>query len=111
MDLVAPAQHLDEVELTSEQANECKRVITDLVTSFHNNGLVHGDLRSPNILLSGKAVMLIDFDWGGKDGEAHYPTVQLCQELLTGRILSDLNIRKRDDLRILQDTLKRIRIR
>jgi tRNA A-37 threonylcarbamoyl transferase component Bud32 len=30
--------------------------------SFHDEGLVHGDLREPNILCDGENVMSIDFD-------------------------------------------------
>lgn len=38
-----------------------------LVENFHSRGR---DLRDPNILCNGESVMLVDFDWGGKDGEA-----------------------------------------
>ena len=57
------------------------------VTLLHKQDLVHGDLRRPNVMLikpddddvnmdgteSKPQVMLIDFDWAGKDGEARYP--------------------------------------
>jgi hypothetical protein len=44
-----------------------------LVQSFHNEGLVRGDLQEPYILCDGEKVMLIVFDWVGVVGEAYYP--------------------------------------
>lgn len=41
---------------------------------LHSEGLVFGDLRSPNILhVKGGGAMLVDFDWAGKAGEVRYP--------------------------------------
>jgi len=34
---------------------------------------VHGDIRTPNILITGAGLKLIDFDWCGKAGVARYP--------------------------------------
>ncbi|KAL5536437.1 hypothetical protein ACEPAF_259 [Sanghuangporus sanghuang] len=105
MDLIAPVEYLAKAEITQEKRDSLKNIMRDLVDSFHAEGLVHGDLRGPNILYNGETVILVDFDWGGKDGEVSYPTVQLCEELMAGRNISDLKIRKQDDLRILQRTL------
>ena len=44
------------------------------VTTLHDRGLVFGDLRGPNLLIVGNGVVLIDFDWCGKVGEARYPS-------------------------------------
>ena len=44
------------------------------VATLHRAGLVFGDLRSPNVLCVGDRVVLIDFDWCGKEGEARYPS-------------------------------------
>ena len=47
------------------------------VQLLHEDDLVFGDLREPNILVCGNgsdaSVMLVDFDWCGKEGEARYP--------------------------------------
>jgi len=75
---------------------------------FHDQGLCHGDLRSPNIACEGQSVMLLDFDWGGKEGEACYPTWRLNDELLAGRVSEDLKITKDDDLRVLTNTLNQL---
>jgi serine/threonine protein kinase len=41
---------------------------------LHENNIVFGDLRDPNILYdaSKNLVVLVDFDWAGKDGESRY---------------------------------------
>ncbi|KAI6006859.1 hypothetical protein EDD15DRAFT_2514757 [Pisolithus albus] len=80
-----------------------------LVDKFHSEGLVHGDLRDANMLCEEDSVMLIDFDWGGIDGEVSYPTGNLNNELLEGRVSSDLRITKEDDKRILERTLEKLR--
>ncbi|KAE9399796.1 hypothetical protein BT96DRAFT_769871, partial [Gymnopus androsaceus JB14] len=53
--------------------------IKEAVIKLHDLGFVHGDLRGPNILVQkdfaaeAPAVLLLDFDWPGKEGEAFYP--------------------------------------
>ncbi|KIM52792.1 hypothetical protein SCLCIDRAFT_63065, partial [Scleroderma citrinum Foug A] len=71
----------------------------------HNEGFVHGDLRDANILSGDDGcVKLVDFDWGGRDGEVSYPTPRLNRELVDGRSSEGLRIMKADDLRILNNT-------
>jgi hypothetical protein len=41
---------------------------------LHSQGLVFGDLRPLNVLIVDDKVVLIDFDWCGKAGEARYPS-------------------------------------
>ena len=79
-----------------------------LITNFHLEGLVHGDLRDANILCKEEYVMLLDFDWGGKDGEVFYPTENLNNELQEGRVSDDLRITKEDDRRVLGKTLAKL---
>jgi serine/threonine protein kinase len=83
--------------------------LQDLMHAFHANDFVHGDLRDANIMCHEESVMLIDFDWGGKDGEAVYPTLNLNDELLQGRESDDLKITREDDQRVLAHTLAKIR--
>ena len=45
--------------------------VEQVVTVLHENGLVFGDLRPSNIMVSEKA-FLIDFDWCAKDGAGRY---------------------------------------
>jgi len=82
--------------------------LQELMDSFHRKGFVHGDLRDVNIICKNDSVMLIDFDWGGKEGEASYPTSNLNDELLRGRVSGDLGITKEDDRRVLKNTLARL---
>jgi hypothetical protein len=51
---------------------------------------------------------LIDFDWGGTDGEVLYPTAILNDKLLEGRVSNDLRITKEDDRRVLRKTLAKL---
>ncbi|KAF8624602.1 hypothetical protein AX17_007095 [Amanita inopinata Kibby_2008] len=52
-------------------------VITQIeraVNPLHENDLVFGGLRSPNIMITKtNEVKLIDFDWAGVHGQARYP--------------------------------------
>jgi hypothetical protein len=84
--------------------------LTRLVRTFHAEDFIHGDLRDANILCKGDTVMLIDFDWGGKVGEATYPTLDLIPELLEGRTSNRLTITKDDDLRVLRKTLDKLQL-
>ncbi|KAG2010088.1 protein kinase subdomain-containing protein PKL/ccin9 [Coprinopsis cinerea AmutBmut pab1-1] len=78
--------------------------------STYEEGWVHGDLPYCNILRSKdkQRVWVVDFDWGGRDGEVYYPTPRLNELLVEGRNFSDWKIRKEDDERILDLTFKRL---
>jgi hypothetical protein len=80
-----------------------------LMQSFHDEGLVHGDLREPNILCDGEKMMLIDFDWGGQVGKACYPRARLCHDLMEGRDGTSPQITKGDDRRVLRNTLEELK--
>ncbi|KAJ8699497.1 hypothetical protein PTI98_002607 [Pleurotus ostreatus] len=61
--------------LTADQWQACKvqSNVGNIVKVLHDNGLVFGDLRTPNIMYLNGSFKLIDFDWAGKEGEARYP--------------------------------------
>ena len=44
------------------------------MVSFHEKDLVHSDLRDVNIICENDSMMLVDFDWGGKERDVSYPT-------------------------------------
>jgi len=76
--------------------------LQEVLTIFHGENLVHGDLRDTNIIVENdERVLLVDFDWGGRAGETVYPRWSLHPELKNGRTFNDLKIRKEDDERIL----------
>ena len=109
MDYINPSVHPSESPKLSHLCDQWIADLTDLVQAFHKIDLVHGDLREPNILCNGDKVMLIDFDWGGKEGEAIYPFMQLTPELTNGRHDTSLKISKADDLRVLQNTFSMLK--
>ena len=43
------------------------------IDALHKSGLVFGDLRRPNIMISKERAKLVDFDWCGRDGHDRYP--------------------------------------
>ena len=50
--------------------------LNQVLVQIHQQGYVHGDLRNVNVMVTNgptPAVMLVDFDWAGKIGEARYP--------------------------------------
>jgi len=100
MELVQPVSPHD------RKRGELGKQLKTLVASFHDRDLVHGDLRVPNIVCNDQGVLIIDFDWGGKLGEASYPNSQLNPQLTIGRHSTDLKITKDDDIRVLNKTLE-----
>ncbi|KAF8433686.1 hypothetical protein L210DRAFT_3649505 [Boletus edulis BED1] len=96
---------------TSDPTLQVKWITTlqSIVGNMHENEFVHGDLRPPNIMVVKDEVMLLDFDWGGKVGEARYPPVRLHPQLEEGRSMSSVDITKEDDDRVLKGTINYIR--
>ncbi|KAI0084609.1 hypothetical protein BDY19DRAFT_1060168 [Irpex rosettiformis] len=66
---------LEEVETLCRYPGAVQR-LREAVKLLHEDGLVFGDLRKPNVLVTedGESVMLVDFDWCGKEGEGRYPS-------------------------------------
>lgn len=68
MDYVAPA-----IDTLWSAAHST--ALREAVGALHAQDYVHGDIRRPNIILVDDAnLMLIDFDWGGSEGQAKYPS-------------------------------------
>ena len=91
-----------------------KKDIRELVEDFHRKGLVHGDLRLPNFIFTKdgpRRMLLIDFDWGGKEKEVFFPRGPLDQELRAQdgqHDCLDRPITREDDDRVLAGTFKRL---
>ncbi|TBU36363.1 hypothetical protein BD309DRAFT_878497 [Dichomitus squalens] len=74
---------------TAADLDEVPDGVRDAVRSalviLHERGMVHGDIRLPNIIIEddrngdedeedmGKRTRIVDFDWAGKEGEVRYP--------------------------------------
>jgi hypothetical protein len=52
---------------------EILKKLGSILTQLHRKNLVHGDVRDTNIMVRGKDVKLIDFDWAGEIGVVQYP--------------------------------------
>ncbi|XP_065832145.1 uncharacterized protein [Oscarella lobularis] len=51
-----------------------KENLKNALECIHSNAYVHGDFRSPNILVNNDGeVKIIDFDWSGKEASVYYP--------------------------------------
>jgi len=81
------------------ELDKWKEKISELVDGFHQEGLVHGDLRLANFIFTKatpRKMLLIDFDWGGKEKEV-LARGQLAQELHALDDRLDRPITKEDD--------------
>jgi hypothetical protein len=47
--------------------------LTRFIKEMHKEGFVHGDIRALNIVFAGDKTILIDYDFGGIDGQVEYP--------------------------------------
>ncbi|KAG6374948.1 hypothetical protein JVT61DRAFT_3703 [Boletus reticuloceps] len=92
-------------EGTEESRNKMASQLRQLVKGFHLAGYVHGDLQLPNIYCVKDKIMLQDFDWGGKVGEASYPSQILTSILKEGHDMRNLKITKDDNERVLKTML------
>jgi tRNA A-37 threonylcarbamoyl transferase component Bud32 len=69
------------LELSDRSRQMVLSKVTDIVQTLHQNQLVHGDIRSINLLVDDKtlardedfAIHLLDFDWADRIGEVKYP--------------------------------------
>jgi len=109
MEFVASAVPITQSTQVAIHRERWAKELLDLVQALHEEGFVHGDLRDTNIICAGDIMMLIDFDWAGREGDAAYPHLRLNPALLNGRVSKDLKIMKEDDMRVFMNTLKMLR--
>ena len=64
--------------LSSSAYTDLKKNIQQFLEDLHQNGWVHGDLRSTNVMVRRSGLdgsfLLVDFDWSGKNQEVVYPS-------------------------------------
>ncbi|KAI0294704.1 hypothetical protein B0F90DRAFT_1820992 [Multifurca ochricompacta] len=85
-------------------SNQLAPPLDRAVQLLHQQNFVFGDLRTPNLLISGEKVMLIDFDWCGTADESLYPStlntdsgIQWPDGVWPGEVM-----RKEDDVTMLE---------
>ncbi|KAF8623880.1 hypothetical protein AX15_006152 [Amanita polypyramis BW_CC] len=62
--------------LAPDRMDAVKERLNDVLGRMHQQGFVHGDIRNVNVMIKDGpilVVMLVDFDWAGRIGEARYP--------------------------------------
>ncbi len=76
------------------------------ISALHDVGLVHGDLRGPNVIVSegkgGKRAMLVDSDWGGEEGHVFYPADINMQLIWHDGVKPGTLIRREHDMFMLE---------
>lgn len=79
-----------------------------LIEKMHAADFVHGDLRLPNFVVDEKheQVLLVDFDWGGKENEVMFPRTSLLPEIRKDR--DDRKITKAHDNHAWEETKKKL---
>ena len=106
MEFVASACYFMESKLSQECKQQWLDVMDKMVGKMHGAGYVHGDLRPPNFMVDQKKLLLIDFDWGDKEGTATFPDHDLLPILRLGR--DEVKISKEHDMRVLAYTKKEL---
>ncbi len=71
---------LDDLKLTKEEQKKVLEKVKEIVQILHDQGPVHGDIRTTNILVDRSSlaseevkIHFLDFDWAGRIEEAKYP--------------------------------------
>jgi RIO-like serine/threonine protein kinase len=86
---------------------QLRQMVTDLVTSFHAQNFVHGDIRDSNLLVRMDAKLVVDFDWGGKKREVHYPVLINNHTVYRPpNVVGDQIITTEHDLLMVEDILR-----
>ena len=61
-------------EMNEQTTQKVRLELQCALDLLHDNGLVFGDLRPPNVMITkAHEVKLTDFNWAGEKGQAKYP--------------------------------------
>jgi hypothetical protein len=86
MEYLLSAKPVLESTFLAEHGGRWMNEMDQVVEEFHAEGYVHGDLRPPNFIVDGERLVLVDFDWGGRETQATFPDAQLHQILRPNRL-------------------------
>jgi serine/threonine protein kinase len=107
MEYLPSAERILESKNLANHGEKWLEDIDNVVTAFHAQGYVHGDLRPPNFIVDGETLLLVDFDWGGMEMEATFPQARLHPILRKSRL--EMKITKECDRRVMEYTKDEIR--
>ena len=107
MEYFPSAKRIIEADNVATYGPKWLKNIDDIVSKFHSQGYVHGDLRPPNFIVNGETLLLIDFDWGGRETEATFPQARLHPILRDSRW--ETHITKDRDEKVMNFTKDQIR--
>ena len=85
MECFLEAVNIDESPSLVEHGETWLKKMDEIVSTLHEHGYVHGDLRVPNFIVDEERLLLVDFDWGGKEGQATFPDTDLVPVLRANR--------------------------
>jgi len=88
--------------MNEETLATVRSMVERAIGALHANGLVFGDLRSPNVMITkdGK-VKLIDFNWAGVEGQAKYPSLISKEIVWSAGVKARAVINRQHDLDML----------
>ncbi|KAJ7594347.1 hypothetical protein C8J56DRAFT_776574 [Mycena floridula] len=92
---------------TNKLSRDVTNDVNKAIGLLHQNGMVFGDLRRPNIMVIEDAedhfrAKLIDFDWAGTAGQVHYPVHLSRHQHWADGVAPHQIIEKQHDLDMLQ---------
>lgn len=80
-----------------------RKDVCKAIELLHEEDLVFGDLRLPNVIATRESAMLIDFDWSGKADQVVYPLLLNTTDIKWPYgVAAGMPIRKEHDLHMLQ---------
>ena len=62
----------DFIEEVGKPSESTVADLTEAIRMLHSAGMVLGDLRTSNVLVSETGAMVKSFDWCGREGDARY---------------------------------------
>jgi hypothetical protein len=100
------AKRILESEKLMDHGEKWRNDMDKIVGAIHTKGYVHGDLRPPNFIVDGDKLLLVDFDFGGKEMEVTFPDASLHPILRKNR--SETHPTRWRDKLVLEDTKAQI---
>ena len=108
MDYMENYKTLSTLEDLAPIYTQLRQMVTELVTSFHDQNFVHGDIRDSNFpvcMRDGKLQRkLIDFDWAGREGEVQYPVlINVCTVHRPLAVVGGQLVKREHDLQMVEN--------